>query len=64
MITHTWNLENDTRELIYLKKKIDSQTQKPKLWLTRWKREGKLGVWDEQIHATIYKIDKQKGPTV
>ena len=24
----------------------------------------KLGVWDEQIHTTIYEIDKQQGPTV
>ena len=27
-------------------------------------RRDKLGVWDEQIHTTIYKIDKQQGPTV
>ena len=24
----------------------------------------KLGVLDEQIHATLYKLDKQQGPTV
>ena len=24
----------------------------------------KLGVWDQQIHTTIYKIDKQQGPTI
>ena len=24
----------------------------------------KLGVWDQQIHTTIYKIDNQQGPTV
>ena len=24
----------------------------------------KLGIWDQQIHTTIYKIDKQQGPTV
>ena len=28
-----------------------------------WRRD-KLGVWDQQIHPTIYKIDKQQGPTV
>ena len=31
------------------------------------KREGgedKLGVWDYHTHTTIYKIDKQQGPTV
>ena len=24
----------------------------------------KLGVWNEQIHTTIYKTDNQQGPTV
>ena len=24
----------------------------------------KLGVWDQQIQTTIYKIEKQQGPTV
>ena len=24
----------------------------------------KLGVWNQQIHITIYKIDNQQGPTV
>ena len=24
----------------------------------------KSGVWDQQIQTTIYKIDKQQGPTV
>ena len=24
----------------------------------------KLGVWDENIHTTVYKIDRQQGPTV
>ena len=26
--------------------------------------EDKLGVWDQQIQITIYKTDKQQGPTV
>ena len=29
----------------------------------RWGGRDKLGVWDQQIH-TVYKIDKQQGPTV
>ena len=29
----------------------------------RWERD-KLGVWDRQIQTTIYKIDKQQGPTI
>ena len=28
----------------------------------RWGRE-KLGVWDQHIYTTIYKIDNQQGPT-
>ena len=24
----------------------------------------KLGVWDENIHTTMFKIDNQQGPTV
>ena len=24
----------------------------------------KLGIWEQQIHTTIYKIDKQQGPTM
>ena len=33
----------------------------------RGQREGgedRLRVWDEHIHTTIYKIDKQQGPIV
>ena len=36
-------------------------------WLPKGKGGGerdKLGVWDQQIHNTAYKIDKQQGPTV
>ena len=29
----------------------------------RWGRD-KLGIWEEHIHTTIYKIEKQQGPTV
>ena len=47
-------------------KQIDSQTQKTNLGLQKgkvWERD-RLGVWDQQIQTTIYKIDKQQGPTV
>ena len=41
---------------------------KNKLWLPKEKAGGKggdkLGVWDEQIHTTIYKTDNQQRPTV
>ena len=29
----------------------------------KWGRD-KLGVWDQQIQITIYRTDKQQGPTV
>ena len=46
------------------KTKIDSQAQKTNLWSPnrKWERD-QLGIWDEQIHTTVYKIDKQQGPT-
>ena len=64
-ITYVQNLKYDTNELIY-KTETDSQIQKTNLWLPKGEGEGrdKLGVWDQQIQTTIYKIDKQQGPTV
>ena len=38
-----------------------------KLMVTKvggWGVRDKLGVWDQQIHTTIYKIDNQQGSTV
>ena len=37
--------------------------------VTKGERQGawgghKLGVWDQQIQTTVYKIDKQQSPTV
>ena len=57
-----WNPKNDTNDLIY-KTETDSQTSKTNLWLPKGKRGGgrdKLGVWDQQIHTTIYKTDNQQ----
>ena len=56
-------LKNDTNEHIY---KTDLQISKTNLWLPKGKRAGrdKSGAWDEHIYTTIYKIDKQQGPTV
>ena len=36
------------------------------LWTVAHQKGGgdKLGIWGYQIHTTIYKIDKQQGPTV
>ena len=60
-----WNLKCETSELIY-ETKIDSQTQKKKkkLMVTKGEKRvrNKLGI--NRLHTTIYKIDKQPGPTV
>ena len=48
------------------KTETDSQTQETNYGCQRGKGGGrdKLGVWDQQIHTTIDKIDKQQGPTI
>ena len=51
--------KKDTNELIY-KTEIDSQTEKINLWLPKWGERDKLGVWDLNIHTTIYKMDNQQ----
>ena len=50
---------------LFTKKEVNSWTQRTDLWLPKGKeRRVKLGVWDQHIHTTIYKTDKQQGPTV
>ena len=50
--------------------KIETQWSKiyreNKLMVTKGERElgDKLGAWDWQMQTTIYKLDKQQGPTV
>ena len=60
MISLMSNLNCDTDELTY-KAETDRDVES-KLIVTkevkRWRKD-KLGIWDEQIHTTIYKIDKQ-----
>ena len=59
-----WNLKYNTNELIYETKRLIELENK--LMVTkgerRWGRD-KLGLWDWQIQTTIYKTDKQQGPT-
>ena len=58
MISHMWNLKNDTNEPIY-KTETDSQTLRTDLWSTKEKGgrgRDKLGGWDRHMHTTIYKI--------
>ena len=61
-ITYMWNLKYDTNEPIY-ETEIDSQTQRTDLWLPReggWGRDG-LGVGDQQMQTSVYRMDKQQG---
>ena len=46
-----------------MRKEIDIEN---KLMATKGERGGrdKLGVWDQQVQTTIYKIHKQQGPSV
>ena len=51
--------QNETNELIY-ETEIDSDIENQFMVIKRereWRRD-KLGVWDEQIQTTIYKIEK------
>ena len=53
-----WDLkQNDSNEFIY-KTEIDLHTKKRNLWIPKGDRD-KLGVWEQQIHIALQKIDKQ-----
>ena len=60
---YMWNLKYDTDELIY---KTEAHSQKHKIQGQQRRKWGidKLGTWDQQVHITIYKIDKYQGPTL
>ena len=60
------NLKYDTNEPIY-KIQTDSQTHRIDLWLPTgraWGRNEHGGVWDYQMQAITYRIDKQQRPIV
>ena len=63
-ITYIWNLKYNTNEPMY-ETETDSQTQRTYLWLPR---EGVWLGWIGRlvlVNKTImYRMDKQKGPTV
>ena len=60
-----WNLKYDTNEFIY-ETETDSQTQRTDLWLQEGGAvgEGCIGIWGQQMHTSIYRMEKQQGPTV
>ena len=53
---------------VFTETKTDSQAQKAKLWRPKGKSErrekDKLGVCDQQIQTTTYKINNKVSPTV
>ena len=49
---------------LFTKQKKTHRHKKTNSWLPKRKGGYKLGVWDENIDTTIYKIDNQQGPTV
>ena len=51
---------------LFMKQKQTHRHRKQTYGYQRGKGVGgdKLGVWDQQIQTTMYKIDKQQGPTV
>ena len=60
--TYMQNLKNDTDEIIY-KTEIDSQTEN-KLMVINGEismvgEEDKLGVWDQHMNTTLYKINNK-----
>ena len=58
--------KNDTDELIY-KTETDSQTQRMNLMVAGVKDRGRRdsqGIWDQEVHTAIFKMDNQQGPTV
>ena len=59
-------LRKPPEKLSYLQNRlIDIKKKKKPYGYQRGRGGGdKLGIWDYEIHITIYKIDKQQGPTV
>ena len=52
-------MKYDTNELIY-ETESNSQIQKTNLWLPKWEwGRGEIGVWDQQIQTTTYKINNK-----
>ena len=56
-----WNLKYGINQHIY-KIETDSDIEN-RLVIIKGERE-RAGVWNEQVHTIIYRMDKQQGPTV
>ena len=59
-----WNLKrNDTNQLTC---KIEKDSQRMNLWLPGGRTRGRDSweVWSGHVHAAVFKMDNQQGPTV
>ena len=56
-----WTLKYGTTEFIY---GIETHRKQTNIVTKGERRRDKLGVWDQQIQTTMYKIGNQQGPTV
>ena len=65
MTTHMWNRKQG-HKCTYLWDRFRLTDVENELMVTKreMKEEDKSGVWDSQIHTTVYKIDRQQGLTV
>ena len=63
-----YRLYMESKKMIQMKlftKQKQTHRYRRQLMVTKGERGGvKLGVWDSNIHTTIYKIDNQQGPSV
>ena len=59
-ITYMRNLNYDTNELIY---KIERLRHRKQMYAYQTGKEGRGGIWGQQIHTTMCKMDQQQGPT-
>ena len=65
-LTYRWSPTHAADECVY-GTETDSQTHRTDLWLPgAWRAGGRdgVGVWVEQMQASIYRTDKQQGPTI
>ena len=66
-IAYMWNIKKKMIQMNLLTKQKQTHRLRKRIYGYQGGRVGwrdRLGVWDWHIHTTIYKIDKQQGPTV
>ena len=63
MMSHIWNLKYDIDEAIYDTERLTAIRNRLVVAKEQggWEREG-LGVSDQQMQTSVYRMDKQQGP--